>query len=205
MAIYQNKLAIADRSNNRVLIWNSLPTTTNQPADIVLGQANFTSNTANNGGRSNKSLANPEDVFFTASGQLIVTDYTNHRTLIWNSVPTNNFAPADLVIGQSDFTSATQGSSTTDYVKMSYPNTISIIDNSLLITGNNKVMIWDNFPTSNGQAANRIVVASGLQHLIKINGKVIGDYATYSYSYSSSRYSWDWPMTQTNVTPTTLN
>ncbi|MFM1953762.1 MAG: hypothetical protein RL187_971, partial [Actinomycetota bacterium] len=37
-------LAIADRFNNRVLIYNSLPTTTQEP-DIVVGQPDFTDTT----------------------------------------------------------------------------------------------------------------------------------------------------------------
>jgi hypothetical protein len=36
-------LAVADTSNNRILIWKSIPTTFGQPADIVLGQKDFTS------------------------------------------------------------------------------------------------------------------------------------------------------------------
>ena len=34
-------VAVADTANNRVLIWNKIPTTTNQNADIVLGQPDF--------------------------------------------------------------------------------------------------------------------------------------------------------------------
>ena len=38
-----NKMFIADRSSDRVLVFNSIPTSSAQPADFVLGQANFTS------------------------------------------------------------------------------------------------------------------------------------------------------------------
>ena len=31
------KLAVSDTNNNRVLIWNSLPTSTNQAPDVVIG------------------------------------------------------------------------------------------------------------------------------------------------------------------------
>jgi hypothetical protein len=34
-------LAVADTYHNRVLIWNHLPTYSNAPADVVVGQANF--------------------------------------------------------------------------------------------------------------------------------------------------------------------
>src|SRR5258708_10827592 len=35
-------VAVADTANNRVLIWKSFPTVNGQPADIVLGQKDFT-------------------------------------------------------------------------------------------------------------------------------------------------------------------
>ena len=34
---------------------------------------------------------------------MAIADYDNHRILIWNSFPTSNFQPADVVLGQSDF------------------------------------------------------------------------------------------------------
>jgi len=34
-------LAVADTSNNRIMIWRSIPTTNGQPADVVLGQVDF--------------------------------------------------------------------------------------------------------------------------------------------------------------------
>src|ERR1700690_2661797 len=53
-------LFVVDEANNRVLIWNSIPTQNNQPADVVLGQSDFVSATANNGGISSSSLSDPE-------------------------------------------------------------------------------------------------------------------------------------------------
>ena len=35
------QLAVADTDNNRVLIWNRMPTASFQPADVVLGQGDF--------------------------------------------------------------------------------------------------------------------------------------------------------------------
>ena len=36
-------LAVADTSNNRVLLWNTIPTQMDQKADVVIGQKDFTS------------------------------------------------------------------------------------------------------------------------------------------------------------------
>ena len=40
--VQNGKLFVADTGNNRVMIWNSIPSKNNQPADLVLGQPNFT-------------------------------------------------------------------------------------------------------------------------------------------------------------------
>ncbi|AFT68549.1 NHL repeat protein [Alloalcanivorax dieselolei B5] len=93
-----HRLALADNDNNRVLIWNTFPTSHFQPADIVLGQADFTSVTG-----SAENLDTPYGIDSNGE-QLAVTDSRNHRVLIWNSFPTNNFQQADIVLGQSDLT-----------------------------------------------------------------------------------------------------
>ena len=106
--IQSGKLFVADTQNNRVLIWNSIPTQNNQPANVVLGQPNFT--TAPPINQVNLSLpatANTmlSPVSVTSDGQrLYVTDLGFNRVLIWNSIPTSNQQPAEVEIGQVDFT-----------------------------------------------------------------------------------------------------
>jgi hypothetical protein len=106
------RLVVGDTSNNRVLIWTAFPTTDFQPADLVLGQSNFTNNAPNDDNQDGIEDATPtaRTMFFPYDGvhangvQLVVTDTDNTRTLIWNSFPTTSFQPADLVLGQSNFT-----------------------------------------------------------------------------------------------------
>ena len=43
-------LAIADPGNNRILIWNSIPSSIQAPADVVVGQQDFSTNIPNWGG-----------------------------------------------------------------------------------------------------------------------------------------------------------
>jgi DNA-binding beta-propeller fold protein YncE len=114
------KLLVADSGHNRVLVWNQIPLTSGQPADLVLGQPDFTSCDANapmsQGGASlvsNRSLAAPVGLW-TDGTRLVVIDAGNHRALIWNSFPRSNFQPADLVLGQPDFTTALTVSTPTD-------------------------------------------------------------------------------------------
>src|SRR5262249_41122572 len=51
------RLAVA--TGNRVLIWNLVPTRDFEPADLVLGQSNFSSDAPNAGGPSASSLSLP--------------------------------------------------------------------------------------------------------------------------------------------------
>ena len=43
------RLIITDLGHNRVLIYNKIPTTNNAPPDVVVGQPDFTSETADSG------------------------------------------------------------------------------------------------------------------------------------------------------------
>ena len=42
------RLAVADTDNNRVLIWTTIPTSNNQPPNLVVGQPNFDPSRDNN-------------------------------------------------------------------------------------------------------------------------------------------------------------
>lgn len=110
-------VAVADTDSNRVLIWNSIPTSQTQPADIVLGQPDFQSDCPNAIGPRNSdsscpgsadsptasSLRGPQGVFIFGN-KLFVADDQNHRVLIWDPIPTQSFAPAQVVLGQPNFT-----------------------------------------------------------------------------------------------------
>lgn len=88
-------LLMTDRWNNRVLLWKSAPAR-NIPPDLVLGQPDFTQN---NPGAGRANLNWPGNVAITPDGQRIaVTDTNNDRVLLWNSFPTKNGAPADVVL-----------------------------------------------------------------------------------------------------------
>ena len=91
-------LLLADTRNNRIPIWNSLPTS-NRPPDLVLGQPNFYSNAP---GTSRDKLRWPVSVA-TDGQRVIVADTYNHRVLIRNQFPTRNGETADRVLGQDSF------------------------------------------------------------------------------------------------------
>jgi hypothetical protein len=100
------KLFINDGKNNRVLIYNTIPTSNNAAADVVIGQPDFTSNLVNQGGGpAANTLYLPYAGLFSDGKRLFINDADNSRVLIYNSIPTSNNAPADVVIGQANFTS----------------------------------------------------------------------------------------------------
>ena len=96
------RLAVADWGNNRVLLFNNIPTANGAAADVVVGQSDFESAAANT---DETGMRGPNGVFLDGQ-QMFVADTFNHRVLIYNSVPTSSGVPADVVLGQADFNSA---------------------------------------------------------------------------------------------------
>ena len=117
------RLFVSDLGYNRVLIWSTIPTTTQAAADIVLGQPDMTSSTANNSSKLCASTGTTTDSagktvtlypprcestvqfprYALSDGKrLFLADGGDDRVMIWNTLPTKNGQPADLVLGQPD-------------------------------------------------------------------------------------------------------
>jgi len=95
-------LVVSDSSNNRVLIYNT-PLNNAQSANVVLGQAGFTSSTAAlTEAGMNFPVATAED----NAGNIYVSDLNNNRVLQFKPPFTNGMS-ASLVIGQPNFTTGT--------------------------------------------------------------------------------------------------
>lgn len=157
-------LVVADSDNNRVLIWNNIPTGNNTPADVVVGQPDFQTGTLNFGGTGNtpsaKGLRGPQGVWIDASGRLYVADTQNHRVLIWNSIPTQNGKEADLVLGKPDFITFVQpdlAQAAVDANATSLLNPVSVTTEGTRLfvadLGHNRVLIWNSLPTQNAAPA----------------------------------------------------
>lgn len=153
------KLFVADEGHHRVLIWNTIPTSNNTPADIVLGQADFTTCSPNRGGPTPtaNSLSTPGGVWSDGT-RLFVADSYNGRVLIWNSIPTTNGQPADLVLGQSSMESAVSTATEGGFFVGGVYNVFS--NGAQLVIGdgyNHRVLIWNTIPTTNGQPADTVL------------------------------------------------
>ncbi len=150
-------LAIADTANNRVLIWNSIPNSNNQPADVVVGQKDFV--TVKPVVVDSTSIRAPQGVWLQ-DGRLYVADTLNNRVMIWKTIPTSNNQPADIVLGQPNFNTVPQidlSKATLDAQANTMLNPVSVTSDGvhLFVTdlGHNRVLIWNTIPNTTQQPA----------------------------------------------------
>jgi hypothetical protein len=143
-------LVVADTGNHRLLIWSDPGALTSHcPADVVLGQPDFTTEGAQADGRGpERGLRLPTGVL-VERGRLVVADAWNHRILIWDRVPTRSDVAPDVVIGQPDATSVEENRGgacgpTTLY----WPFGIGVVDGVFYVadTGNRRVLAWPGLP-----------------------------------------------------------
>ncbi len=149
--VYSNGdlLIVADRNNNRVLIWNQIPTAPGQPADIVLGQSSFQESQPNRGNGvlapSADSLFAPGALYYDGT-QLYVSDTGNNRVLIWDELPTANGTPADRALCQEDMTSniGNQGQPTPSAATCAWPTGLRVVRETLYLADslNNRVLTY---------------------------------------------------------------
>lgn len=144
------RLFVADTGHHRVLIWSRIPEDGATPPDVVLGQADALGFQPNAGGLSASSMNGPQDVRFDGT-RLAVADSGNNRVLIWNQLPTQDFAPADAVLGQAELN---QGGPGCAAQRLNGPQALLFYGSSLLVsdTANNRVLRFD-APLSTGVAA----------------------------------------------------
>ena len=165
------KLVVADSSNNRVMIWTKLPKKNGRPAKIVLGQKNFTTCVENNDGTgvggapSQSNLGYPSGVW-TDGTRIVVLDSDNNRVMIWTKFPKKSFTPADIVLGQPDFVSnkenndgsGNSGSPSAKNLKYPYDGVFSNGTQLFVVDQmNNRILVWNTFPTQNFAAADVVL------------------------------------------------
>ncbi len=154
------KLLVADAGNNRVLIWNSVPTVNGAAADVVIGQTDFVTGTS---GTAADKLNFPTGILVLPDGRLLIIDSGNNRVLIFNSIPSTNGASADVVIGQPDFISNSSGSGAnemdTPWDCAYSPEGKLLIsdDGSPSFGGNHRILVFNDVPVTNGASADIVI------------------------------------------------
>ena len=148
IAVVGSSFWVADTGNRRVLGWRNGIPDAHQPADVILGQPDASSNSETRGGDAGPAsfrwahdIAGNEDV-------LLIADAGDHRVLGWSGHPAVD-RDADLVIGQADFAGSEEwpyGPHTND--RFRFPYAISLDGQRLAMadTANNRVLLWDGVP-----------------------------------------------------------
>ena len=175
------KLAVTDRFNNRVLIWNTIPSS-NTPPDLVLGQANFTTH---NSGTGLNNMDFPGQVIITPDGKVLVADSDNNRVLVWTSFPASSGQSADYALP------------ITNYVNFgdSWPWGVWSDGTKVIVTATvaKAVLFWNTFPgpstspdvvlTSSQVGTPRSILSDGNYVMLgdeNANGPCIGSNGTRS-------------------------
>ncbi len=107
-----DKIFVADTNNNRILIKNGFQNLLAHSSDVDAGAFDVVVGEAGN--PTATSLNAPRGVS-TFEGKLLISDSQNNRILIFNSIPEENGASADAVIGQPDFNSKNPNQGPIDY------------------------------------------------------------------------------------------
>lgn len=153
------KLFVADQNNNRVLIYNPIPTLNNTSAGVTVGQVLLTSSTANQGGTVKANTLSAPAAVYSNGVKMIISDQNNNRVLVYNSVPVLNNSTASVVVGQTAMTAgaANRGLASPAADGLFQPvsalsdaagTNIFVVDRS-----NNRVLLYNPFPAANGTSA----------------------------------------------------
>ena len=154
-------LYVADSGNNRVLVFDGIPTKTGAPADRVLCQPDFVSNLPNGGTElpAPATCSTPTDML-VVDGQLYVADSLNHRVLRFDA-GFESGAAASLVLGQPDFATRRPvgANERPDAATFSNPTRLAFDGRGLFVVdrGNHRVLIFDAMPTESGVPADRVL------------------------------------------------
>ena len=161
--VANNKLFVSDTGQNRVFIWNTIPTKEYQEPDVILGQLEVEDSGRNSGGDVTATTLQYPSGLWSDGKQLIVADAWNHRVLIWHSIPTKNAQPADVVIGQPNFDTNlpnVKGIGNDPSAKtLNWPYGLFSDGKSLWIadTGNRRILFYNNIPTENYEPADKVI------------------------------------------------
>lgn len=195
-------LMMADGNNNRVLLWDTLPTSNVEPS-IVFGQQNFDTN---NSGESETELKWPADIA-VGGGKYVIADTYNHRILIWDELPSTNAPSPDLILTSTEYDDspdvvpnvnqfAWPWGVWTDGEKLIVASTSSGSANGDIRFGG-WVLIWNSFPTASNQPADIVLSANrgmGTPRSITTDGEsflIVGDHNAQGQSSQSGNWLWN--------------
>lgn len=176
-------LYVADTGNNRILRY---PKPFAQPAgyqfpNMIIGQTSFSTGSANTGGisASSLSLTLRTGLAFDSAGNLWVTDTGNNRVLRFPvAVLTagTNAPSADIVIGQSNFTTSIAALGQTSLTGLAQPTGVAFdsAGNMLVADQYDRVVVYTSVAGSGAQATWILGVPSPLA-TTRVNSSGLGN------------------------------
>ncbi len=157
----EQPLVVSDTGHHRLLLWRKCPRVDETPADLLIGQPDFFSEGRNGRRDPDASSLNVPTGVALVDGVLAVADAWNHRVLVWHTIPTRSNQPADVVLGQADFTGAlaNRGRAEAAANTLNWCYGVAILDGRLVVadTGNRRVLVWDGIPEANGAPADLVL------------------------------------------------
>jgi hypothetical protein len=121
------------------------------------------------------SLFGPRGACLTSrDGALWICDTGHHRLLGWRTRPENDLAPADWIIGQSDFEKeGRNGKSETGATTLNVPTGICTVADGLAVADawNHRVLLWHKLPTSNNVPADIVLGQNDFESCLANRGE----------------------------------
>jgi DNA-binding beta-propeller fold protein YncE len=149
-----NRLFVADKDNNRILVFDVASITNGENAVNVLGQSNFTSNAVSGATQSSFGGTACSLAYDSGNNRLFVGDASYHRVMVFDVASITNGENAVNVLGQSNFTGNT---AQTTQSGMSFPIglTYDAGNNRLFVADHNnkRVTVFDVASITNGENA----------------------------------------------------
>jgi len=183
-------LVLVDRGNNRLLVWNTAPTSSSSLPDFVLCQPSTTS-TASGSGLAQCNW--PSDAVVTRDGKLLVADSDNHRILVWTTFPTATGQAANFAIDLG--ADAWPWGVWSDGTKV-----------AATLTSRGQLKIWNSFPTTGSEPADITISGNtsnclGTPRGIVSNGTAIltGDHNGKCANNSVAHVFASWPTSSAAV------
>ncbi len=148
VALTDDAVIACDTGNHRLLIWHDGgPAEDHQPADVVLGQPDMTT-------EGPGLLFLPTGVL-VHEGRLIVADAWHHRILVWDDVPHTSSVPPSMVLGQDPALGLDGVDEACGPARFYWPFGVAVIDGVFWVadTGNRRVLGWSDGVPTPGQPA----------------------------------------------------
>ena len=153
--IHDNRLVVADAWHHRILVWNSVPETSDVAPDVIIGQPGPGAVEVNRGGDcSASSFYWPFGIAMVGTA-FWVADTGNRRVLGWrNGIPDPD-QPADVALGQPDAASHGENrGGPAGPASFRWPHDIAGRDDLLLVAdaGDHRVLGWSPQPAGDTDA-----------------------------------------------------